>query len=49
MQVRIGAAPTDAAPQADWAGWFSIDTARGKLIEGQRGFLDSLVGALLAR
>jgi len=33
-------------PEVDRAGWFDLDAARDKLIEGQRGFLDRLAALL---
>lgn len=32
-------------PEIDRAAWFDVDTARGKLVNGQLGFLDRLLGA----
>ena len=33
-------------PEIDRAGWFSIEEARGKILQGQAGFLDELVRKL---
>ncbi|MCF7549759.1 NUDIX domain-containing protein [Pseudonocardia sp. WMMC193] len=33
-------------PEIDRAGWFDLDTAREKLVKGQRAFLDRLVALL---
>ncbi|HET9672044.1 MAG TPA: NUDIX domain-containing protein [Actinomycetota bacterium] len=33
---------TRAFPEVDRAGWFGVDEARGKLLEGQRPFLERL-------
>ncbi len=33
-------------PEVDRAGWFTIETARRKILKGQAGFLEQLVGWL---
>ncbi|MGQ0650104.1 MAG: NUDIX domain-containing protein [Gemmatimonadaceae bacterium] len=34
-------------PEVDRAGWFSIEAAKRKIVNGQSGFLDALEGKLL--
>ena len=33
-------------PEVDRAGWFDLETAKTKILPGQQGFLDELVGRL---
>jgi predicted NUDIX family NTP pyrophosphohydrolase len=33
-------------PEVDRAGWFGVDEARRKILKGQEGFIDRLLGAL---